>query len=309
MKSERLRIALGFAVISTVWGSTWFAIKIGLETMPPFLSAGIRFLVASGILFAIIRARGLRVPLSAEAWKTYLAIGILSFSIPFALVYWGEQFIPSSLCSILFGAFPFWVALFSHFLSGTEKMDAYKFAGTLVGFAGVVVIFSPELTWTGSRGMAGMAAILAATLLQAYALIPIKKHGREISPFVMNFVGMTMGTVSLLSLAAAFERDRPVVLTVSGAGSILYLAVFGSVVAFVTYYWLLKRVQAVYLSLSSFINPIIAVILGAAILGERLDRSVLAGAALVLVGIAVTNWRALAARSTRSAVYTQRREQ
>jgi drug/metabolite transporter (DMT)-like permease len=124
----------------------------------------------------------------------------------------------------------------------------------------------------------------------------------------MTFVGMTMGTVSLLSLAAAFERDRPVVLTVSGAGSILYLAVFGSVVAFVTYYWLLKRVQAVYLSLSSFINPIIAVILGAAILGERLDRSVLAGAALVLVGIAVTNWRALAARSTRSAVYTQRRE-
>ncbi len=305
MGSERFRVVVGYVVITMVWGSTWLVIKIGLETMPPFLSAGIRFVVASLILFLIIRVRRLPIPFTPEAWKTYVALGILAFSVPFALVYWGEQYISSSLSCILFGALPFWVALFSHWFSDTEKMDAYKFAGTIIGFLGIVVIFSPGLSWTGREALGGMAAMLAATMLQAYSLIPVKKHGRAISPFVMNFVGMTMGAVFLLALGLLTERDRPITLNAPALGSILYLAVFGSVVAFVTYYWLLKRVQAVYLSLSSFITPIVAVILGALLLGETLDRTVFIGGFLVLAGIAVANVKGLASRTRLTASRTR----
>jgi drug/metabolite transporter (DMT)-like permease len=291
--NHRVLVPLGFAVVSTVWGSTWLAIKIGLAYLPPFLSAGARFVIASALLFAIIRIRGLRIPFTREAWKTYFAIGVLSFSIPFALVYWGEQFIPSSLGSILFGAFPFTVALCTHFFSDDERLDTFKTIGTVVGFLGIVIIFAPGLTWTGEHGMLGMGAVLVSMAMQAYALIPIKKHGKDISPFVMNFVGMSMSAVFLLLLGAVFERDLPATWNVISIGAVTYLAVIGSVVAFVTYYWLLKHLEAVYLSLSSFINPIIAVMLGAIVLGESLAPSVGVGAVFVLMGILATNGKAI----------------
>ncbi|MGA9119855.1 MAG: EamA family transporter [Bacteroidota bacterium] len=292
-KNLRLLVLIGFVVVSTVWGSTWLAIKMGLEYLPPFLSAGARFVVASLLLFVIIRIRGLRITFTPEALKTYFAIGVLSFSLPFALVYWGEQFIPSSLGSILFGAFPFTVALCSHFFSDDEKLDKFKMTGTIIGFVGIVVIFAPGLSWTGNEGMMGMAAVLVSMVLQAYALVPIKKHGKNISPFVMNFVGMTMSALFLLFLAAVFEREQRIVWNTVSISAVLYLAVVGSVIAFVTYYWLLKHLEAVYLSLSSFINPIIAVILGSMVLGEKLDTSVAVGAGFVLVGILATNGRAI----------------
>jgi drug/metabolite transporter (DMT)-like permease len=296
MNRQRTLLVVGYVIVSTVWGSTWLAIKIGLESVPPFLAAGVRFVIASALLYAIIRIRKLTIPFTPEAWKTYFAIGGLSFSIPFALVYWGEQFIPSSLGSILFGAFPLWVALFSHFLSENERMDRYKALGAVIGFVGVVAIFAPGLSWTGSTGMAGMGAVILATILQAYGLIPIKKHGKDISPFVMNFVGMVMGAVFLLSLSLLTERGSPVSWTTSAVLSTLYLAVFGSVVAFVSYYWLLKHIQAVYLSMSSFINPIVAVILGWIILGEALAPSVFVGAAFVLAGLFVANVKSFTER-------------
>lgn len=292
---HRLRIVIGFAIVSTVWGSTWLAIKIGLETLPPFLAAGLRFMVASCILFVIIRLRGLTIPFTADAKKTYCAIGILSFSFPFALVYWGEQFIPSSLGSILFGSFPFVVAVLFHYRSN-EKMDRFKVLGTVFGFGGIVVIFAPGISWIGGMGTIGMFTVMVAVVLQAYALIPIKRYGAGISPFVMNFVGMTLCMIFLLILSAIFERDAHVVITMRALGSIVYLAIFGSVIAFVTYYWLLKHMDAVYLSLSSFISPIVAVILGAVLLGESLPPTVLAGASLVLAGMLATNGRILIAK-------------
>lgn len=290
---RKLALPVGFAVVSTVWGSTWLGIKLSLEYLPPFLSAGIRFVVASLLLLVIMRWRGLRVTFGREALITYFAIGVLSFSIPFALVYWGEQFIPSSLGSILFGAFPFTVGLCMHFFSEDERMDGFKIAGTVIGFIGITVIFAPGLSWTGRDGMLGMAAVILSMVLQAYALVPIKKHGAKISPIVMNFVGMSMSAVFLLLLSLIFERGAPVTWNAVSVGSVLYLAVVGSVVAFVTYYWLLKHLEAVYLSLSSFINPIIAVILGAVVLGETLASTVAVGTIFVLAGILATNGRAL----------------
>ncbi len=293
MKNHRLLVWLGFIIISTVWGSTWLAIKIGLESMPPFFAAGLRFAVAAAVLYVILRARGLSIPFTPDARRVYFILGVLSFAIPFALSYWGQQFISSGLGSIIFCAFPLSVALFSHFLLPDERLDTFKIAGTLLGFLGILIIFSPDLTVSYSSEFLGMAAILGCAVLQAYALVITKKYGQAINSITMTFVGMVIGAVSLIALGLLFEPVGTAVWSAEAVGSILYLAVVGSVLTFVSYYWLLKRIDAVYLSLTSFINPIVAVILGALVLDERLASTVLVGAVLVLVGILVSNGRVL----------------
>ncbi len=296
MKSEKLRIWVGFLIISFVWGSTWLAIKIGLESIPPFLGAGVRFAVATLILFAIVRTRQLRVPFTPDAKKVYLVLGVLSFGIAYALVYWGEQFISSGLCSVLFAAFPLCVAVFSHFILENERLTAFKIAGIALGVAGLVVIFWGDLSLSGSTGVPGMAAVLLSTVLQGVTLVLIKKYGQPVNPFAMNLVGMGLGTIVLLALGFTFERGQPVVWSSAAVGSVLYLAAFGSVVAFVTYHWLLKRIEAVYLALTTFINPIVAVILGAVVLGETLAPQTAAGAALVLAGLLAANGKQILAK-------------
>ena len=293
MKNNRLLTWTAFIIISTVWGSTWLAIKIGLATMPPFFAAGFRFVVASAVLYGVVRIRGLSIPFTADAWRVYFALGILSFAIPFALAYWGQQFIPSGLGSILFCAFPLCVALFSHFLLPNERLDMFKVVGTLLGFVGILIIFSPDLRVTDRSAFPGMAAILVSATMQAFALVVTKKHGQAISPVSMTFVGMVMASAILLVLGLLFEPTSSIVWSREAVGSILYLGIIGSVLTFVSYYWLLKRIDAVYLSLTSFINPIIAVVLGALVLDERLASTVLAGATVVLTGILISNGKML----------------
>ena len=296
MRNERVLVWVGFVLISVIWGSTWLAIKIGLESIPPFLGAGLRFAVASLVLFSIIRIRKLTIPFTRDAKKVYFSLGVLSFSTAYALVYWGEQYISSGLSSILFASFPFWVAIFSHLMLRNERLDWYKSAGIIVGFVGLLVIFAVDLRWSEGESVAGIVAVVASTIFQAYSLILVKKYGQSIDPFVMNFVGMSLGCLILLGLGLSLEANRTLSWNASAIGSILYLAVIGSVLTFVTYYWLLKRIEAVYLALTSFINPVVAVILGAMVLGEALNTAVFAGAMLVLAGILLANGRYLHAK-------------
>jgi drug/metabolite transporter (DMT)-like permease len=188
------------------------------------------------------------------------------------------------------------VALLSHFLLSSERLDVYKSAGIVLGFVGVFIIFSRDVHWSDSSGFIGMLGILASTIMQAFALIMIKKYGHAVSPFSLNLVGMSFSALLLLIGGLVLESHSTIVWDGAAIGSILYLAIIGSVLAFVTYHWLLKRVEAVYLSLVSFINPVIAVILGALVLDETLSISVFAGAGLVFAGIGVANGRQLYAK-------------
>jgi drug/metabolite transporter (DMT)-like permease len=296
MIAERTKVWMAFTVVSTVWGSTWLAIKLGLQSVPPFLAAGVRFAIASFLLYVIIRLRGYPLPFGPVPRKIYAALGVLSFGIPFALSYWGQQFLPSALGSILFAAYPFWVALFQFFMLEGERPDVWKIAGIALGFAGVAVIFWGDALVADPRVLIGMLCIVISTILQAYVLLLIKREAQGINTVSMNFVGMLIGMVMLLGLSLAFESDRTVEWTATAIGSVAYLSVVGSVLTFVSYYWLLKRVDAVYLSLTSFINPIIAVLLGAAVLNERLEPAVYGGSILVLAGILLANAKAFYAR-------------
>ncbi len=296
MKTERLRVAAGLVVISFVWGSTWLAIKVGLGSAPPFIGAGLRFAIASAVLFTIVKVRRVPVPRTHDAKVVYATLGLLSFGLSYALVYWAEQYISSGLASILFAAFPFFVAAFSHLLLPEGRMDPFTIGGICTGFAGLVLIFSRDIGWSGETGLMGMAAMLTGACISGLSLVIVSKHGRSISPFAINFVGMSIGTIVHFTGALLFEWGRPFAFDALAAGSILYLALIGSVTAFVIYYWLLKRVDPVFLSLTSLVNPVVAVILGAILLREELAATMVAGAFLVLAGLAVANWKNLASR-------------
>ncbi len=303
MVSERMRIGAGFAVISLIWGSTWLAIKVGLDSLPPFFGVAIRFTLAAAILYALMRFRGEKIPLDRNSIYIYLSVAFLSVSFPFALVYWGEQYIPSGLASVLFALNPFVVAIGSQVLLKNERMTASKLGGVSLGFLGLLVIFWADLRLGGS-GAGPMIAVLVSTVLQGISLVIVKKYGRSISPTSITLGGMIFGIVILYALAFAFEDISRVHLDLKGVGSILYLASFGSVVTFVTYYWLAQRVEAVYLSLVAFVTPVLAVLLGAVLLDESLSPHMFSGAALVLCGILVAN-----GKEAVSAVHARRMKQ
>lgn len=296
MKDERARVWTGLAAITFIWGSTWLAIKIGLASIPPITGVGIRFLIAALILAVIVHVRRVPVPFTRQARIIYVSLGFFTFSFPFALVYWAQQFIPSALSSIFFAGFPFLVAVFSHLLLPHERLTVYKAAGVLLGFTGLLVIFGGDVDTVHAGALPALLGLLASMLMQAFSTVLVRKYGEPVSPFAMNLVGMGTGAVVLLPAGLLLEGADRIVWDGAAVGSVLYLSVFGSVVAFVAYHWLIKRIEVVYLSLTSFVNPIIAVLLGALVLGERLSAGVLGGAALVLLGILVANGAALRER-------------
>jgi len=310
MRSEKPFIGIGFALISLIWGSTWLVIKIGLESLPPFYAVAIRFTLATLILFAVMQVRGDRIPVDRTSVSLYLTVGLLSFSVPFALVYWGEQYIPSGLASVLFAVHPFIVAIGSQLFLPGERMSLLKVAGVCLGFLGILVIFWADVH-PGGTGIRGMIAILLSTLLQGISLVIVKRKDRHVNPMALTFGGMLFGLCLLYAAAFLFEDASHIRLDQKGIGSIVYLGTFGSVVAFVTYYWLLKRVEAVYLSLVSFVTPVLAVILGAVWLHESLAPRIFSGAMLVLGGILVANGRDMAAalRDRRKQSMTQSTDQ
>ncbi len=289
MQNEKLKIAGGFLITAVIWGSTWLVIKVGLESIPPFYGAAFRFFVAVSILLLINIFSGSTIPIDKGSQKVYYMAGLLSFSIPFALVYWGQQYIPSGLSSILFALYPLIVGIFSHFMLRSEPLNIFKISGIILGFSGVVMIFARDLHWDTENTTLGMAAIIISSILQALSLILIKKYGKDISPFHLNLGGMLIGLLVLILFAITFESVSDIKLDFKGIGSVLYLGILGSVVTFSIYFWMLKRVEAVYLSLLAFVTPILAVILGAIILNEELDVQVFYGGALVLIGILCAN--------------------
>ncbi|MBI5214327.1 MAG: DMT family transporter [Ignavibacteriae bacterium] len=287
-KTEKYLIIAGYTLVSIIWGSTWLGIKIGLESVPPFFGVALRFTVAFAILTVIFLFQKQRLPLTKNDIFLYLQLGVCSYSLPFALVYWGEQYIPSSLASILFAFYPFVVVLFSHFILHGEEINVYKILGITSGFIGLFLIFGTDFDISNANSH-GMFAIICSVILQGLSLVLVKRHGKHISPVAMNVGGMLVGLPIMFTIAFASESFSAIRFDTKGILSILYLGTFGTVVTFVIYYWLLKRMQALFLSFISFITPILAVIFGKFVLDETLSPHIFSGAVLVLGGIVIAN--------------------
>lgn len=293
MKSENLKIWLGFMVICTIWGSTWLVIRMGLDSLTPVLSAGIRFFLASIILYVIMRFSQIKLQLDPLAIKLYIFMGLFSYVLPFALVYWAELHIATGLTSVLFTTFPFLVILFSKLALPEYEIGFFKVFGTIIGFTGIYYIFSDDISMDIDEDIWAMLAVLLSSALQSATVVVIKKYGKPLNPFTMNLIPVFLAALIMIPAGLLFEDTSMLKFDLNALFSVSYLALFGTVVTFTTYYWLLQRMDMVILSLNTFVSPIIAIFLGWFILSEKFAANDIIGSILALSGLLIANTRGL----------------
>jgi drug/metabolite transporter (DMT)-like permease len=278
--------ALLFALICLIWGSTWLAIKVGLVGVPPFLGAGLRFLIATFLVGLVLAARGKRFHLTRDDKVCVLSLGLLVFWFDYAAVYWAETRISSGLTAILFSTMPLMTSLMSAYWMRSETLSPRKVVGILVGVLGTALLFWPD-QHLGLEQALGMLPALSGCLCAAINLVMMKKYGNHSDPFVLNFLGMGLGAACLLAMSATLENWRDATWTRSNVLALFYLSVFGSLIAFSAYYYLIKRMDATVVSLSTLIIPIVALALGHVFLDESVTPIAIAGIITILAGVAI----------------------
>jgi len=287
--NNSLKIVFVYILLCFIWGSTWLTIRFGLESLTPLFSAGLRFSLASVFILILMKIKNVSIQKDRISIRLYLLMGFFSFVIPFGLVYWAEQFVPSGMASVLFAVYPFFVLIFSSYRMPSESIGAYKITGTILGFSGIVVIFSDSFDLNFTDYLLGMIACVLSGTMQAWIAVSIKKFGHHLHPLSMNFVPMVIAGISMLLIGFFFEDLSTLKFDENAILSIIYLAFFGSVITFTSFYWLLKRVNVVIISLIAFITPIVALILGYLIYDEELSTSYFVGSAMVLGGVLWAN--------------------
>ena len=271
-----------------IWGSTWAAIRVSLEGIPPLHGVVLRFTLACLILLALTPFLGIRLGISPLERRLWWINALLTFTLSYGLVYWGEQWVPSGLAAVLFATFPLFVAVLAHFFLPGERLRTNSLVGVLIGFTGVAVLFSEDLRAVGGPRTAFAATLmLIAPIASAFANVAVKRWGAGIHPFSISGVSMGLGAVLTVPLALTVERGREVTFGTRPVLAVVYLAIVGSAVAFTVYYWLLRRLPATSLSLINYATPVVAVLIGTLWLGEPFTLRIFLGGLLVVAGVAV----------------------
>ncbi len=285
-----LKIAT-LGLLTLVWGTTWAAITISLRGIPPFTGVALRFAIASILLVGIARMMG--IPLTAanrRDRRLRVLHALLSFCISYGVVFWAEQWVPSGLASVLFATFPLLVAVMAHFALPKERMTVPALIGTGVGFAGIAVIFAEDFELLGGSMVALAAAVmLISPLVSAAVSVAVKKWGSGMPPVPFNAMAMVMATGIMGVIAAVVERHRPLVLDPGPVAALLYMAIAGTAITFPLYFWLLEHMEARQVALIGYGTPVVALFLGAFLMGEPMTMRTWAGSAMVVGGVAVAS--------------------
>ena len=285
---ERRLAVVAWIVVCIVWGTTYLAIRVALESVPVALVGGLRFTAAGLILIAALRLTGEPLP-SLRSWGAIALSGFLLLVVGNGAVVWAEQYVASGLAAVLVAMVPFWNIVVEMIRPRGERPTVRTLSGLAVGFAGIVVLVWPELFTDsgGNRFVAGVIALQIACAGWAVGTSFTKRNTASSSPAATSAVQMLVAGVMFLMIATATGEWGKLVFTVRSASGILYLVVFGSIVAYSAYVYALKHLPIATVSLYSYVNPIIAVVLGTVLLSEPFSVRTLVASALVFAGIAV----------------------
>jgi len=278
---------VGFVLLCVIWGSTWLVIKVGYGGLGPFNVAGLRFAIAAAILAVVAPIAGARWPRGRAEWTLVVFVGVLLFVGDYGLIYWAEQYIDSGVTAILFGTFPLLTMAFAHVYVPGERLTRRKLAGGVAASLGVAALFGDRVQLDASNTWP-MAAIVGAAACAAAANVAIKRHGAAIHSAALNASSMLIGAVLLLALSWWTGGGVSVPLDARSWMAVGYLAIVGSVVAFLIYFSLLKTWKSTTLSFFGVFTPAVALLLGALVLHERLTLWSLVGSALILGGVSLT---------------------
>ena len=289
---QSIRTTLLYSLCCWIWGSTWLAIRFGLEGVPPFVGAGLRMALAGVFLvgFAIVTRTPL--PRTKKYFAYVIAQGASMFGIQYALVYWAEQTVPSGLVAVLFAVNPLLTSLVAALVFRIETFAPINVLGLLSGFCGVALIYWSEVVTAAHAPAAGALAVLAASAIAAIATVVAKRYAHDLPPLAIVGPGQIVGGLVLGILAILTERGDAVHFTVVSAIAFLYLTIFGSAIAFLSYFALVRTMSVTKLSLLTYITPVIAVLLGYFVAHEKLAPTTVVGAAIVFAGIGLVHVRA-----------------
>jgi len=276
-----------YGLVCLIWGSTWLAIKLGLEGVPPFLGAALRFTLAAAILWGLVFFAGLSPRLTPRGRRAALIAGVLGFGFCYALVYWAETRVATGLVAVLCAVAPLVTALLTAFVAHTETLTARKAAGISIGIGGVVLLFWPR-DGVAAADTLGLLAAFVSSVGAAGNLVAQSLWSKQDDARVLNAWSMSLGAALLLALSWAFEQDAIIIWSPANIGAILYLAIVGSVIAFLAYYKLIRAMPATQVSMITLIFPVVAVLLGRIVLDESLTGNALLGIGLIIGGVAMT---------------------
>jgi drug/metabolite transporter (DMT)-like permease len=280
------RVAAALGAVYLIWGSTYLAIRFAIETIPPFLMASLRYLTAGAILYAWSRLRGAPRPALAH-WRPAVILGGLLLLLGNGGVVWAEQRVSSGLVALLVSTEPLWIVLFG-WMRDHGRPPGRVLLGLLLGFTGLVLLVRPSSS--GGIYPFGVAAVLVASVSWAWGSLYGQRAKLPASPLLGTAMQM-LGGGGLLLLASALTgepaRFHLAAVSAKSVLSLAYLAVFGALIAFTAYVWLLKAAPPVLVSTYAYVNPLVAVFLGWAVAGEPITRGTLIAAAVILAGVAL----------------------
>jgi drug/metabolite transporter (DMT)-like permease len=293
-RPPRWKTLIAFAIIYFVWGSTFYAIRVGVHEVPPLLLAAARFTIAGAVLFTWAVAQGERLP-SGRQWAATAVVALLIFVVDYGILFWAEQRVPSGTAAVILATIPAFMALAEIILLRTERLTLRLGSALLMGLAGVVVLVDPALGMASAPVYTlGAAGLLVSALSWSVASVLSKKLPMPSSKVMSAAAQMLVGGLLLCIVAAAAGEERsfnPGAVSTGAWIALVYLIVAGSIVGFTAYTWLIHHQSPTKVGTYAYVNPVVAVVLGHFAGAEALDLRTVLGTVLVLLSVIVITTR------------------
>ena len=284
--TSRLAYA-AFIAVCLLWGTTYLAIRISLDTIPPMLMAGFRWTVAGALIVSVLKARGADIPRSSH-WPALTVLGVLLMGFGNGAVVWAEQTVPSGLTAVLVAAIPFWMVGVERCFGASDHLSPRRIAGLVLGFGGIVLLVWPELGLDRDQTLLpGVIATQLACLGWAIGSSYSRRRHADENVFAAAALQMLFGGIVLILVGLVHGEWATLGFTPRTAGALVYLILFGSIAGFSAYAYALKHLPVTIVSLYAYVNPVIAVLLGTLLLGEPLSPRLALAGAIVLAGMAL----------------------
>jgi drug/metabolite transporter (DMT)-like permease len=289
MQSSLIKIVAAFAAVYVIWGTTYLAIRIGVETIPPFVMAGVRFVLAGGALMAFLVARGASLPKRVH-WRSALIIGLLMLVGGNGLLTFAEQRVASGMAAMIVGTAPMWITLLQWLAYKGKRPTAQVVVGLVIGFVGIALLVDP--TQNAGSDWLGIGIVLVATLFWAIGGLYSRRAVVPEDTLMGTAAEMLTGGLTLLVLSAVTGEGARLDLQAVSLPSVLatlYLSIFGSIVAYSAFIWLMKTVDPAKVATNAYVNPVIAVFLGWLVMGEAVTAQMVSAMGIILIAVLIIN--------------------
>ena len=291
MGKYSLKAWIALVLICTIWGTTYFFLKIGVGEMAPFLFSAIRQTAAGLILFLVLCCFGQFHKLSKKTILLNSLAGFLMITLGNGLVAYGELSIPSSMAAVICSSLPIWVALLTAYMPSGYRLSRLGIFAVIIGLIGILGLFSDSLAqFTDLNYIGGAVLTLVATFCWIAGTYVIKKQNETVNPFLIASIQMFAGGLGLFLISFIFEQNAAITLSTNGWLSLIYLTIFGSIIAMGAYSLALKEMPIQIVSVYAYINPVVAIILGWIFLNEKMTLTTLISCIIIITSVILLNF-------------------